>query len=93
MSNNTNSKSMPAGLSKTAASVLLDGPVADTFYEDLAAMRKMADLLIAALPKLAPQIGMARAAAGFAAPDLEPPNPPVVSTADIAKPADYAVKP
>lgn len=60
-----------AKLSPSAVDVLF-GISQDTFYEDMAAMRKLADQIVNGLPTLAPHDGMAQASAGWALVSVEP---------------------
>lgn len=61
-----------ARLSVSAADVLFGSPAPDTFYEDMAAMRKLSDLIVNGLPRLTPHEGMAQASAGWALVSVEP---------------------
>lgn len=68
----TSKQAEVAGLSSSAASVLFGGGGVDDFYEDLAAMRKIADQIIDNLPRLPRDFGMSRASVMFAHVTSEP---------------------
>lgn len=81
-----------AKLSPSAVDILL-GATVDTFYEDLAALRKLADLITDGLPTLTPHEGMAQASAGWALVTVEPTEgypdftmPPIPGLHEIASP-------
>ena len=59
-------------MTSSAAAVMFGGAPVDTFYEDMAVIRKVTEQLLNGLPRLNQHDGMTMAAAGFAHVTVEP---------------------